>query len=369
MAEKIIVMGGSFNPPTLAHQRLLLAAVDTFGADRGIFVPSSHTYVKIKMRRAKRPEETLPEDVRLAMLQAMAEDDPRLAVDNLEYHRTEKGYSYETMLSIQEKNPDSELYFLAGGDKLEVIPRWRRSRAFLERFRVIVVRRNGEDVEAALREDPFLREYSRMLCVMDAPPGLEGISSSAVRDLLRSGAPGAESMCHSKVWALLRAHGCMDGRAVLQFRDDYFFLSNFYAAPVRYDGVLYQNNEAAFQAQKCVTREERAAFADLPPDAAKKLGRRVRLRPDWEDVKVGIMEQIVRAKFTQNRELGRLLLATGSGRLEEGNTWNDTFWGTHLSNGKGENHLGIILIKIREELKKGQNAEYAMNSDYTLDEK
>ena len=78
MNKRIIVMGGSFNPPTIAHQRLLLGAVNALGADKGIFVPSSHAYVKTKMKRAKRPEETLPDHLRLKMLNAMAADDPRL---------------------------------------------------------------------------------------------------------------------------------------------------------------------------------------------------------------------------------------------------------------------------------------------------
>ena len=73
---KIVVMGGSFNPPTIAHQRLLLGAVKELGADKGIFVPSPHIYVSIKMRRAKLPKEVLREDVRLRMLKAMCEDDP-----------------------------------------------------------------------------------------------------------------------------------------------------------------------------------------------------------------------------------------------------------------------------------------------------
>ena len=94
MNELIIVMGGSFNPPTIAHQRLLLGAVKELGADKGIFVPSSHTYVSIKMRRAKLPKEVLRQDVRLRMLNAMCEDDPRLMVDDCEFHRTEKGYTY-----------------------------------------------------------------------------------------------------------------------------------------------------------------------------------------------------------------------------------------------------------------------------------
>lgn len=97
MKETIVVMGGSFNPPTIAHQRLLLGAVKELGAERGIFVPSSHAYVSIKMRRAKLPGEVLRENVRLRMLQAMCEDDSRLAVDDCEFHRTEKGNTYESM--------------------------------------------------------------------------------------------------------------------------------------------------------------------------------------------------------------------------------------------------------------------------------
>ena len=134
------------------------------------------------------------------------------------------------------------------------------------------------------------------------------------------------------------------------FRNEYDFLSNFYEAPVEYQGILYLNNEAAFQAQKCMTDEEKKAFAGLPANKAKRLGRQVQLRPDWEIVKAGIMEEIVRAKFAQNEELAYRLLATGDAELEEGNTWNDTFWGTHLKTGKGENHLGKILMKVRAEL-------------------
>ena len=100
--RKIVVMGGSFNPPTIAHQRLLLGAVNELGADKGIFVPSSHTYVCIKMRRAKLPKEVLRQDVRLRMLKAMCEDDPRLTVDDCEFHRIEKGY---TQMRVKRRSP------------------------------------------------------------------------------------------------------------------------------------------------------------------------------------------------------------------------------------------------------------------------
>ena len=137
------------------------------------------------------------------------------------------------------------------------------------------------------------------------------------------------------------------------FRGEYAFLSNFWEVPVTYKGLTYGSNEAAFQAQKCMTEEEKMEFTQLRPSASKKLGRRVKFRPDWEDVKVGIMEEIVRAKFTQNEELKALLLATGEAYLEEGNTWHDTCWGVDAKTGVGQNHLGKILMKIRAELREG----------------
>ena len=137
------------------------------------------------------------------------------------------------------------------------------------------------------------------------------------------------------------------------FRGEYAFLSNFWEVPVTYKGLTYGSNEAAFQAQKCMTEEEKLAFTEMRPAKSKKAGRQVQLRPDWEEVKVGIMEEIVRAKFTQNEDLKELLLATGELVLEEGNTWGDTFWGVDAKTREGRNHLGRILMRVRKELQGG----------------
>lgn len=132
-----------------------------------------------------------------------------------------------------------------------------------------------------------------------------------------------------------------------RFSGRYFFLSNFYSIPVEYEGLVYENNESAFQAQKDPLR--RLEFTSLNPSEAKKLGRRVTLRKDWEDVKVEIMKNIVREKFNQNPHLQEKLLDTGDEILIEGNTWNDCCWG--VCNGVGKNLLGKILMDARKELK------------------
>ena len=134
-----------------------------------------------------------------------------------------------------------------------------------------------------------------------------------------------------------------------RFKDEYFFLSNFYEAPVTYCGITYKNNEAAFQAQKCKSRDEQMRFANLSPAEAKKLGRRVELRKDWEDVKISVMREIVSVKFDQNPDLSKKLIETGDEYLEEGNDWGDRIWGT--VDGKGANNLGRILMEERERQK------------------
>lgn len=139
-------------------------------------------------------------------------------------------------------------------------------------------------------------------------------------------------------------------RVITEFRGAYAFLSNFYEAPMVFQGISYRNAEAAFQAQKCLTDEEKREFSELPPTKAKHKGRRVTLRPDWENVKVALMEEVVRTKFAENEVLKALLLATGDAELQEGNTWNDTFWGVSSKTGKGKNTLGKILMKVRGEL-------------------
>lgn len=137
---------------------------------------------------------------------------------------------------------------------------------------------------------------------------------------------------------------------ILSFRDEYFFLSNFYPVEIKLDGIVYPNAETAFQAQKTLDDEERRKFSMLKnPVQAKRLGRKVKLRDDWEEVKLDIMTKIVSQKFLQHPHLIEMLLQTGDEELVEGNKWGDRFWG--VCKDKGENHLGKILMKIRDAYK------------------
>jgi N-glycosidase YbiA len=134
------------------------------------------------------------------------------------------------------------------------------------------------------------------------------------------------------------------------FSGRYRFLSNFFPCSVEYEGMPYPSTEHAYQAAKTTSSGLRfVLFTHGTPGEAKKRGRGVPLRPDWEQIKLSVMLELLRKKFS-NPELRDMLLATGDAELIEGNTWGDRFWG--VCNGVGENHLGKLLMQVREEKRK-----------------
>jgi ribA/ribD-fused uncharacterized protein len=135
---------------------------------------------------------------------------------------------------------------------------------------------------------------------------------------------------------------------IAEFTGKYKFLSNFYPAKVKLDGQEYPTVENAYQASKTTDAKVRAEFARISPADAKRLGRKVKLRPGFDNIKVKIMFDLVKQKF-EDPELAKMLANTGNSLLIEGNNWGDTFWG--VCNSVGENHLGKILMQVRKELK------------------
>lgn len=144
--------------------------------------------------------------------------------------------------------------------------------------------------------------------------------------------------------------------AIRRFDGRYAFLSNFYPSAVLLDGFAYPTVEHAFQAAKSREPAHRVACRNVAtPGLAKRLGRQVKLRPDWEIYKTGIMLYLLRQKFTRGSELGLLLVTTGTAELVEGNTWHDQFWGDcrcgrYACRAAGRNELGRQLTQVRDEL-------------------
>jgi len=132
------------------------------------------------------------------------------------------------------------------------------------------------------------------------------------------------------------------------FSGEFDWLSNFFPCKLEFEGLTFDNSEAAFQAAKCLNPIERTKFVGLAAGKSKRLGKKVELRPDWNDIRIDVMREVLRAKFNQNPELREKLIATGDAELIEGNNWRDFYWG--VCNGKGQNHLGKLLMEVSAEL-------------------
>ena len=165
---------------------------------------------------------------------------------------------------------------------------------------------------------------------------------------------GKKETADDKVVVLENIHGTgkedVDApvKEIREFRDENRFLSNFWPCDVLFEGKVYPSSENAYQAAKCANIEDRAKFIGISAAEAKKLGKDIAIRADWDSVKDDIMKAIVLDKFSRNEELRDKLIATGDTRLVEGNSWDDTYWGVDLASGKGDNRLGRILMETRE---------------------
>lgn len=137
---------------------------------------------------------------------------------------------------------------------------------------------------------------------------------------------------------------------ISKFDGEYSFLSNFHPCTVNYEDINYPSVEHAYQAAKTLDFTHRNFIAKLKfPGQAKREGRLVELRTNWDHIKLGVMKELLHQKFS-DPELLANLKSTAPNQLVEGNTWGDTYWG--VCNGKGKNHLGNLLMTIRDSVNK-----------------
>lgn len=130
----------------------------------------------------------------------------------------------------------------------------------------------------------------------------------------------------------------------------FYEFSNFFPSKFQLDSKEWKTSEHYFQAQKGLTEEVQEKIRNLKtPRESKIIANELPLRSDWNEVKIGIMEKCCLAKFKQNEDLKKILLSTGDRQLRE-HTSNDYFWGDG-GDGSGQNHLGKILMRVREILK------------------
>lgn len=133
------------------------------------------------------------------------------------------------------------------------------------------------------------------------------------------------------------------------FQGEYRFLSNFWPVNVLFENIIYPSTEHAYQAAKTLDKGKRYEISKLEKAGdAKRLGKAIPMRPEWDHIRVPVMKELLIEKF-KRPDLAELLLATGDMKLVEYNGWGDRFWG--VCRGEGTNMLGQLLMEVREELR------------------
>ena len=162
------------------------------------------------------------------------------------------------------------------------------------------------------------------------------------------------------------------------FSGRYNFLSNFFPVKIVHQSITYPTVEHYYVALKIKNDQQldgryislmdcRELIAKIStPAKVKQFGKTLKLRRDWEDVKLDVMLWGIREKF-KNEDLRTLLLSTGDEKLVETNFWGDKFWGVYK--GEGENNLGKIIMKVRDEIRQSQVEERTSLEDFLFPKK
>ena len=398
--ERIVVMGGSFNPPTVAHQELMKDAMKAVEADLGFFVPVSDAYLKRKMRYNKSAM-VLPPQLRIDMVKCMCADGSMLVCDF--EMGTVKARSLETLKAIQQEYPFAEIYFIMGDDKMNLLVHLCKKREFRDNFKVILYSRDDKNLTGTLEGLKIPKDYLKTIVLCQQPEGLAGVSSSLIRERLISG-DSSDDMLPSGVGEMLKAHA---QNVVLKVENNedksiqnmkynvetikqiacanpqvqfvYFWghtpakngvtstcLSQWYDTAFEVAGVKYHTAEQYMMAQKALIFNDAEVYdeimaADNPRDY-KNLGRKIRNFDGkvWDTKKYEIVVEGNKAKFSQNDELKEFLLSTGDAILVEASPY-DRIWGIGLypaqaakgtvDQWRGLNLLGCALMEVRDWLR------------------
>lgn len=349
--ENIVVLGGSFNPPTIAHLKVLQTAMSELHAKKGYLVPVSYSYLKRKMIKAGVSHLCIPDEIRLDMLRAMCREDRRIEIYT-EDLRHPFAVTYETMSDIKALNPASNLFFLIGTDKLSLMESVCRKTDFLDCFGFVVCARTGERPEAEIEKYENLKLHKPSLVYIKQPEGIEQVSSTAIREYL-FGIDRVSDMLLPEICQILKSLREADfPKEIIQFKDEYAFLDNDFQSDIQYEGLVYPSAGSAFQASKIACSEGRKPFTLYTQEKAKQKGGSLKPYDGWEEKKREIMKEIVKEKFVQHPKLRKKLLETRGLRLIAGQKRKERYWGINLSTWEGENHLGKILMELRTEFER-----------------
>lgn len=169
---KIGIFGGSFNPPHKMHLNIGLNLINKHYVDKIIYVPTGSKY--------KYKNNLLPDNNRLDMLKIIMNKYVNLDVDDYEL-KNEVVYTYQTLMYFKKMYPNDEIYFICGSDNLSYIDKWKNSKDILSNYKILVIKRNGDDINSILKK---LKKYKDNIIFTDIAQS--NLSSTDIRTMLKN---------------------------------------------------------------------------------------------------------------------------------------------------------------------------------------
>lgn len=189
MKDRIVIFGGTFNPPTRAHLDIATEALYYLDAEKVLFVPVSDLYKKDDVEISYH---------RVNMLNLAIGNFRRLEIDFTEVDSVKLTYTYETVEKIKSQYQDKELFLLIGADNLEDFKNWKNQRSIMENCSLLVVNRNNSSIDEIIESNEILTEFKDK--IIEAPIEEIEISSTEVRNRIVSGElEGLENLVDKEV--------------------------------------------------------------------------------------------------------------------------------------------------------------------------
>ena len=176
--KKIVIFGGSFNPPLNSHFLLAEQMIDEYkDVEKIIFVPVNSKYHK---------RDLLPNQYRFEMLKMVCDKNSHFFVSDIELKQARPLYTIETLRMFQKEYPMYKICFMIGTDNLKELSTWKEAESLVNEYRIFVLERDQDHMEEIIKQDPFLEQYKNSFTKVEQPIRLN-LSSSLVRDLVRRG--------------------------------------------------------------------------------------------------------------------------------------------------------------------------------------
>lgn len=176
--KKIVIFGGSFNPPLNSHFLLAEQMIDEYkDVEKIIFVPVNSKYHK---------RDLLPNQYRFEMLKMVCDKNSHFFVSDIELKQARPLYTIETLRMFQKEYPMHKICFMIGTDNLKELSIWKEAESLVNEYRIFVLERDQDHMEEIIKQDPFLEQYKNSFTKVEQPIRLN-LSSSLVRDLVRRG--------------------------------------------------------------------------------------------------------------------------------------------------------------------------------------